>query len=121
MVYLIRSLTCWQCKHLAKTKAREGSFGQDPIKGLCELNHKWGKLKRGQNCAKFEYKQLDKNIADDGLEIKNRQPLDYRTENQWLECGRKLKERAVGKEMHPSRHNLKKKYCYYLIDETEPI
>lgn len=29
-----------------------------------------------------------------------------------------MKKGAVGKEMYASRHNMKKKYRYYLIEET---
>ncbi|MEE3440142.1 hypothetical protein [Ruminococcus sp.] len=114
-----RSMTCWQCKHLADTKDRNGLHGNSPVKSLCEITHRWGGLERGRTCDKFEYKQWHNSVADDGTEIKNRQPLDYRTENQWLESGRRLKQGAVGKEMYASRHNMKKKYRYYLIEETE--
>lgn len=99
-----RSMTCWQCKHLADTK------------GIDSLHE--GSLKRGRDCDRFEYRQWHNSVAEDGTEIKNRQPLDYRTESQWLASGRRLKKGAVGKEMYASRHNMKKKYRYYLIEET---
>lgn len=115
---MIRHLTCWQCRHLGETKS-EGISNRDPIKNLCEITHRWGSLERGYDCKYFEYRQWHKRVADDGIEIKNRQPLDYRTEKQWLECGRKIKKGAVGKEMYASRHNMKRTYRYYLIEETE--
>ena len=59
-----------------------------------------------------------KEIADDGIIIKNRQPLDYRTETQWLEHGRIIKPGAKGKIMHATRHNLKT-YVYFLEEQTE--
>ena len=118
-VEIKRSMTCWQCKHLADIKDRNGLHGVSPEKSLCEITHRWGNLERGRYCDKFEYRQWNNSVADDGIEIKNRQPLDYRTEKQWLECGRILRPGAVGKEMYASRHNMKKKYRYYLIEETE--
>lgn len=113
-----RSMTCWQCKHLADTKGIDSLHEGSPAKGLCELIHGWGSLKRGRDCDRFEYRQWHNSVAEDGTEIKNRQPLDYRTESQWLASGRRLKKGAVGKEMYASRHNMKKKYRYYLIEET---
>lgn len=114
-----RSMTCWQCKYLSDTKDRNGVHNNNPVKSLCEITHRWGKLERGRTCDKFEYKQWHNSVADDGVEIKNRQPFDYRTEKQWLENGRRLKQGAVGKEMYASRHNMKKQYRYCLMDETE--
>lgn len=116
---MYRSMTCWQCKNLADTKDKNGKYGNRPEKSLCKLTHRWGRLDRGRTCDKFDYKQWHNSVADDGIEIKNRQPLDYRTENQWLECGRRLKQGAVGKEMYACRNNMKRKYRYYLMEETE--
>lgn len=115
----LRGFTCWQCKHCAKTSDLNGKPTRKPQKSLCALTKRWGSLNRGRCCERFEYFQWNKSVADDGLEIKNRQPLDYRTEKQWLACGRRLKPSAVGKEMHASRHNMKTVFRYYLIEETE--
>lgn len=67
-----RSMTCWQCKHLADTKDRNGLHGNNPVKSLCKITHRWGGLERGRTCDKFEYKQWHNSVADDGTEIKNR-------------------------------------------------
>ena len=32
-----RSMTCWQCKHLADTKGIDSLHEGSPAKGLCEL------------------------------------------------------------------------------------
>lgn len=111
-----RSMTCWQCKHLDKTK---GIHPSKPEKSFCGITRRWGNLVRGKYCDKFEYKQWHNRFAPDGVEIKNRQPLDYRTKKQWMESGRKLKDGAIGKEMYSTRNNMKIKYRYYLIEETE--
>lgn len=116
-----RAMTCWQCKYVGLTKARDENKVGSPDKNLCEITRRWGSLKRGYTCERFEYRQLDKSKAEDGIEIKNRQPLDYRTERQWMESGRKLKDGAIGKEMYASRKNMKMKYRYYLVEETEEI
>lgn len=114
-------MTCWQCKQLADTKDRKGMHGNKPVRSLCKITHRWGKIQRGRECTKFEYHQWHNSVSEDGTEIKNRQPLDYRTENQWLENGRRVKEGAIGKEMYATRNNMKKKYRYYLIEETVEI
>ena len=51
-----RSMTCWQCKHLADTKGIDSLHEGSPAKGLCELTHGWGSLKRGRDCDRFEYR-----------------------------------------------------------------
>lgn len=58
-------------------------------------------------------------VGTDGIPIKNKQPLDYRTANQWQEVNRQIKDNAIGVLMHSNSHSLKV-YRYYLIDETEP-
>ena len=47
-----RSMTCWQCKHLADTKGIDSLHEGSPAKGLCELTHGWGSLKRGRDCPR---------------------------------------------------------------------
>lgn len=117
----LRSMTCWQCIHMKDTKDANGNHSNKPTSCLCEVTKRWGKLTRGNYCERFEYRQWHNSTADDGIPIKNRQPLDYRTERQWLDCRRKLKAGAIGKEMYASRNNMKNTYTYYLIDETEEI
>lgn len=43
---------------------------------------------------------------------------EYKTENQWLEEKRRVRDGAVPVEMHPTMMN-KKLYEYYTFDQTE--
>lgn len=115
---ILRGFTCWQCKNMGETKGK--SIGS-PSKCQCNITKHWGSLERGYYCEKFEYKQWHNAVAPDGVLIKNRQSGDFRTEKQWEDAGRKIKPDAKGIEMYASRHNMKKAYKYYLIDETEEI
>lgn len=115
-----RNFTCWECIHGIDYENEFVARGLSvPVSCRCVLTRRKGLIDRGHVCSRFVYKQLSKAMADDGTEIRNRQPLDYRTERQWAEAGRRLKDGAVGKEMYPSRSNMYKKYRYYLIEETE--
>ena len=73
----------------------------------------------GYDCSFFEFKHRSNETGTDGIPIKNKQPFDYRTEKQWLECGRKIKQGVQGVEMHANSHSLKT-FIYYLIGDTEP-
>lgn len=60
----------------------------------------------------------------DGKPIKNKLPEElksrFRTEKQWLDEGKQIKENARFVEMHPNAMN--KKLCkYYLDEEVEPL
>lgn len=95
----------------------------DPISGrhkkrLCGLTKRWGDMAKGRYCKRYEYRQLSGTIAEDGIPVRNRVPDDYRTRKQWEAAGRKLKESAVGVEMHANRHS-GKTYMYYLVEDTE--
>ena len=109
---MIRSLTCWQCKNMGETDSYK------PKRCKCQINDKWIALEYGRDCKKFEYRQWHNEKAPDGVPIKNRQPLDYRTEKQWEECGRKVIDPAAGVDMYATRHNMKTKFRYYLIEDT---
>lgn len=112
---MIRSLTCWQCTNMGISDLKNGR----PYKCICKVTKHWGKLERGRNCKSFEYKQWHNEVAPDGIPIKNRQPLDFRTEKQWEEEGRYVIDKAAGVEMYPSKRSMKKTYKYYLIENTE--
>lgn len=86
----------------------------------CKITKRMGKLSRGYYCQHFEYMQRSGELGDDGIPIKNRQPLDYRTERQWESEGRRIREGETGVIMHSSRLSLKV-YEYYLIEQTEVI
>lgn len=111
----LRSFSCWSCIHCGSQTA--GSPGK-PEKVKCEITKRSGSLKRGNYCDHFEFNQRSNAIGDDGILIRNRQPLDYKTEIQWKECGRKIRSGAAGVEMHSSRLS-KRTYTYYLIEDTE--
>lgn len=92
-----------------------------PERVRCTITKRMGKLTRAYNCEHFEYMQRHSSIGDDGIPIKNRQPLDYRTRNQWQETeGRRIKEGEKGVLMHSSRVS-SKVYEYFLVDQTEVI
>lgn len=110
-----RGHSCWSCEHCGK--AERGSMGR-PKRAKCDITKRMGKLSRGYYCQRFEYKQREKALGDDGLPIKNRQPLDYRTAKQWESEGRKIKSGETGVLMHSSRLSMKV-YEYYLIEQTE--
>ena len=112
-----RSLTCWSCEYCGETE--RGSQGK-PQRVRCLITGRMGKLARGNYCRRFEYKQRSKELGDDGIPIKNRQPLDYRTRKQWEAEGRQVKEGEAGKRMHASRMSFKV-FEYFLIEQTEVI
>lgn len=90
-----------------------------PKKCYCNKTKRIGNLIRGYYCEKFEFKQLDKLTANDGLPIKNRFSQDYKTVNQWAEVGRIIKTGESGIAMHPNR-TTSRIYMYFLIEQTEP-
>lgn len=57
---------------------------------------------------------------EDGIPVRNKTSLDYRTENQWNMVGRYIKDGAKGLEMHPTM-NGSKTFTYYLIEDTVEI
>lgn len=113
---MLHSNTCYSCLHCIRTQSDKPGY---PSKGLCEITKRWGSLSRGTECNRYEYKQLNNPIGTDGIQIKNKQPLDYRTAKQWLDDNRKVKPEAKGVEMHATSHSMKT-YTYYLIEDTEP-
>lgn len=58
--------------------------------------------------------------GEDGIPVRNKTSLDYRTENQWSMVGRCIKDGANGLEMHPTM-NGSKTCVYYLIEDTVEI
>lgn len=112
----VRSFTCWSCVNRGECKSTK-KLGH-PDKCFCNETHRWGSLERGHYCSKFVNANTEEMLADDGIPIKNMQPLDYRTANQWEEHGRKIKAAAEGKVMHP-KANSRQTYVYYLIEDTE--
>ena len=112
-----RGHSCWSCQHCGESE--RGSQGR-PKRVKCEITKRMGKLSRGYYCQHFKYMQRSGELGDDGIPIKNRQPLDYRTERQWESEGRRIREGETGVIMHSSRLSLKV-YEYYLIEQTEVI
>lgn len=117
----LRTLTCRACKHcLLVSNIENGIHTNYPKRNKCEITKREGNLERGKWCKHFKFRQLRNAFADDGTPIRNRQPEDYRTRNQWREVGRYIKPNEVdkGKEMYANRNNMKTKYTYYLPEQT---
>lgn len=110
-----RGHSCWSCVHCGE--AEKGSLGK-VRRVKCTVTKRMGSLSRGHDCKHYIYQQRTKEIGDDGILIKNRQPLDYRTAKQWEQDGRRVKDGEAGVLMHPSRMSFKV-YEYYLIGQTE--
>ena len=111
-----RTNSCWQCVYCIKGDG-DCITGRHK-KRLCQITQRWGSLKNGQYCLRYEYRQLSNIFADDGVPVRNRLPEDYRTRKQWEEVGRKVKSTAHGIVMHANRHS-KRTYVYFLEEDTE--
>lgn len=114
---LLRHESCWRCKSGHGGETICSSPGRI-VKVRCEKTGRMGSINRACYCQKFEplYK-AELYYADDGIPVRNKTSLDYRTENQWWEAGRWLKAAAKGIDMHATM-NSSKTFRYYLIDET---
>lgn len=115
----LRIASCWTC--LYRDLYQIHSIGSTKQKKCyCTITKRFGNLERANYCEHYEYVQLSNPVGENGILIKNRQPLDYRTPIQWEYVGRKIKSDAIGKQMYASRQS-KKIFTYYLIEETEEI
>lgn len=112
-----RSHTCWSCAHRGETG--KSSTGR-PETVKCTITKRTGKLARGHDCEHFECAYKGQEFGDDGYPIKNRQPLDYRTANQWRDSGMRIRSGEKGTLMHPTRM-IRQLYEYFLIEQTEPV
>lgn len=64
-----RIFTCWSCS-LHGEIVEKDSWHLPKVK--CTYTKRAGKLSRGYNCNHFKYKQIHKDVVDDGLPIKNK-------------------------------------------------
>lgn len=117
---ILRQETCWRCKFGRGngTKCKRAGMITHV---LCKKRHRWVSNYKACVCelwvsimpAKLYY-------HEDGIPVRNQTSLDYRTENQWAEVGRCIKDGAKGLEMHPTM-NGSKTYVYYLMEDTIEI
>lgn len=116
----LRQESCWRCSfgHGGTTEC-ESPGGI--IKVLCDKTHRMVSTKRACYCQMFApLYPAELHYGKDGIPIRNRTSLDYRTERQWNDVGRQLKENAKGLEMHANGMAIRT-YRYYLNEETEAM
>lgn len=116
----LRQESCWRCK-FGRSGETECAGPGRIIKVRCEKTHRMGSIKRACYCPMFESVYEAKLFyGEDGIPIRNRTSLDYRTERQWNEVGRIIKKGAKGLDMHVNLMGLKT-FRYFLIEETEEL
>lgn len=118
----LRQFTCWNCAAKGETE-NSGRYLQHVDKCYCKTTKRWGQLARGYYCEHFEFKlpvNANGDTTKNGYLIKNQQPLDYRTRNQWFAEGRRVKDGVEGVLMYSTKQ-YNNMYLYYLIEETEKI
>lgn len=103
--------TCNRCKH---------SILQTLKRSQCSITNREGNVVRAEVCEHFEYRcpAVDNSVADDGLKYRSKQGRELLTESQWNSHGFKLKDNAVGEQMHPTRQS-KAVHTYYAITQVE--
>lgn len=108
----LREDTCARCLHCQDYKARSKN-------NYCKETKRSGSTSRGHYCEKFKNRNSKKlYYKEDGIPVRSKTSMDYRTEYQWDSVGRKVKDGEEGLEMYASM-NTSKKYVYYLIKQTE--
>lgn len=114
----LRQESCWRCAY-GHSGETEGKIAGLIERVRCDITHRMGSIDRACYCDKFKPRfAAELYYGEDGIPIRNRTSLDYRTERQWNEVGRRLKDDAVGLDMHSTVMG-RKTFRYYLIDETE--
>ena len=115
---LLRLASCWRCRNCDDL---DDAIVRKTTKGHCIATKRWGSLERACYCTKWNPKDPpDLRHKKNGKPIRNRTSLDYRTENQWWEVGRAVKEDAEGVEMYCTGLG-DKTFWYYLIEDTVPV
>lgn len=117
---VLRQLPCYHCVHCADKK---GLKGQVFTQRLCALTNRWGSMNKAFYCKKFENVQAESSTQEvNGYRIRKDQVEDYRTENQWVEAGYRVKPGAEGVEMYATRMAAMRDgpvFRYYLPDQVE--
>lgn len=113
----LRQESCWRCRygHSGRTKCSSPGLITHVF---CDKTRRWVKIQCACYCKKWEPNcPPTLYYREDGIPVRNKTSLDYRTENQWREVGRYIKDGAKGLEMHATM-NGSKIFVYYLISET---
>lgn len=116
----LRQETCLKCKggHGKGSANRKCGW---KLEVLCKITKRWGNNERACYCPKFQHFYSAKlYYAPDGVPVRSRTSLDYRTLNQWYDANREVKDGAVGIRMHPIS-TTSKTYVYFHFDDTVPI
>ena len=113
----LRQESCWRCKYGHSTGAR-GPVPGKITEVYCTRTKRWGSIYRACYCEKWKPNySAELYCGEDGIPVRNKTSLDYRTKIQWGNVGRVIKDGAVGLDMHPTMLSLKT-LTYYLIEDT---
>ena len=113
----LRQESCWRCKFGHSTGTKCSSPGRI-TDVFCEKTRRWGKIQQACYCEKWVPNcPPELYYREDGIPVRNKTSLDYRTASQWESVGRYVKYDAEGLEMHPTM-NGSKTYTYFLIEDT---
>lgn len=107
----LREDSCARCHHCQE-------YDQHEKTNRCDVSKRHGSILRGHYCENFEHRNGSGLFYRDGVPVRSKTSMDYRTEYQWDSVGRKVKDGEEGLEMYASM-NTSKKYVYYLIEQTE--
>lgn len=117
---ILRQLPCYHCVHCKGNKDLKGLVF---TKRFCQLTQKWGDMNSAFYCKKFKDKRQESSDYEvNGYRIRKDQLEDYRTENQWVEAGYRLKPGAQGRKMYATRMAAMHEgrvYTYYLPEQVE--
>lgn len=114
----LRQESCWRCAY-GYSGETDGPVPGKIERVRCDITHRMGSIWRALYCKHFTPRwKPELYYGADGIPIRNKTSLDYRTERQWNDAGRRLKNDAVGLDMHATIMG-KITFRYYLVDETE--
>lgn len=119
---VLRQLPCYHCVHCVGVKdMKRGSF----TKRKCALTERWGSMRKAFCCTRFENKHTESSKEQfNGYRVKKDQTEDFRTANQWLDAGYKVKAGEKGTEMYATRiaaMSNGKRFVYFLPEQVRPI
>ena len=107
----LREDRCSRCFYCSLYNERSKTY-------YCGRTKRSGGIDRAHWCEQFKHRNPSGLYYKDGIPVRSKTRDDYRTENQWLAVGRKVKDGKEGLEMYASM-NTSKKYVYYLIEQTD--
>lgn len=116
----LRQETCWRCKSGRGNGTKCSTPGRI-THVFCAKRRRWVNNNKACVCEWWDsLMPAELYYREDGIPVRNKTSLDYRTENQWNMVGRYIKDGAKGLEMHPTM-NGSKTFTYYLIEDTVEI